>query len=32
VVPGPGDRILARISAGEGPVRAYTARAMKILE
>src|SRR6185437_2010330 len=32
VVPGPGDRILARISAGDGPLPAYTARAMKILE
>ncbi len=32
VVPGPGDRILARISAGDGPVPTYTARAMKILD
>ena len=32
VVPGPGDRILARIDAGEGPVPHYTARAMKILD
>jgi ribonuclease R len=32
VVPGPGDRILARIDAGDGPLPAYTARAMKILD
>jgi ribonuclease R len=32
VVPGPGDRILARIDAGEGEVPVYTARAMKILD
>jgi len=32
VVPGPGDRILARIDAGDGPVPHYTARAMKILD
>ncbi len=32
VAPGPGDRILARIDAGEGPVPHYTARAMKILD
>ncbi|HVX81001.1 MAG TPA: ribonuclease R [Devosiaceae bacterium] len=32
VVPGPGDRILARISAGEGPLPHYTARPIKILE
>jgi ribonuclease R len=32
VVPGPGDRILARIDAGEGPLPTYTARAMKILD
>ena len=32
VVPGPGDRILARIDAGEGDLPIYTARAMKILE
>jgi ribonuclease R len=32
VVPGPGDRILARIEAGDGPVPRYTARAMKILD
>ena len=32
VVPGPGDRILARIDGGDGPMPAYTARAMKILD
>src|SRR6185437_1321247 len=32
VVPGPGDRILARIDAGEGPLPTYTGRAMKILD
>lgn len=32
VVPGPGDRILARISHGEGIAPTYTARAMKILD
>jgi ribonuclease R len=32
VVPGPGDRILARIEAGDGPLPVYTARAMKILD
>ena len=32
VVPGPGDRILARIDAGEGPLPVYTARPMKILD
>jgi len=32
VVPAPGDRVLARIDAGDGPVPAYTARPMKILE
>ena len=32
VVPGPGDRILARIDRGEGAVPHYTARAMKILD
>jgi ribonuclease R len=32
VVPGPGDRILARIHAGDGPLPVYTARAMKILD
>ncbi len=32
VVPGPGDRILARIDAGEGELPHYTARAMKILD
>ncbi len=32
VVPGPGNRILARIERGEGPVPSYTARAMKILD
>jgi ribonuclease R len=32
VVAGPGDRILARIDAGDGPLPVYTARAMKILD
>ncbi|HQZ13111.1 MAG TPA: ribonuclease R, partial [Devosia sp.] len=32
VVPGPGDRILARIEQGDGRVPVYTARAMKILD
>lgn len=32
VVPGPGDRILARIERGGGTVPLYTARAMKILD
>jgi ribonuclease R len=32
VVPGPGDRILARIHAGEGTLPVYTAKAMKILD
>ncbi len=32
VVPAPGDRILARIDAGDGPVPVYTARPMKILD
>ena len=32
VVAGPGDRILARIEAGDGPLPVYTARAMKLLE
>jgi ribonuclease R len=32
VVPAPGDRILARIDAGEGLVPDYSARAMKILD
>lgn len=32
VAPAPGDRILARISAGDGEVPNYTARAMKILD
>ena len=32
VVPGPGDRILARIDAGDGPLPVYTAKAMKILD
>ena len=32
VVPGPGNRILARIERGEGPAPLYTARAMKILD
>ena len=32
VVPAPGDRILARIDAGDGPVPNYTAKAMKILD
>jgi len=31
-VPGPGDRILARIDAGTGALPHYTARAMKILD
>jgi ribonuclease R len=32
VAAGPGDRILARIDAGDGPVPRYTAKAMKILD
>ena len=32
VVPAPGDRVLARIDAGDGPVPSYTARPMKILD
>ncbi len=32
VAPAPGDRILARIDAGDGEVPHYTARAMKILD
>ncbi len=32
VVPAPGDRILARIDAGDGPLPTYTARPMKILD
>jgi ribonuclease R len=32
VVPGPGDRILARIEPAKGAVPHYTARAMKILD
>jgi len=32
VVAGPGDRILARITASDGPLPTYTARAMKILD
>ncbi|MHA6692341.1 ribonuclease R [Devosia sp. A449] len=32
VVPAPGDRILARIDAGDGEVPTYTAKAMKILD
>jgi ribonuclease R len=32
VVPGPGDRILARVDPGEGAIPRYTAKAMKILE
>ncbi len=32
VVPAPGDRILARIDPGEGPVARYTAKPMRILE
>lgn len=32
VAPAPGDRILARISAGDGDLPDYTARAMKILD
>ncbi len=32
VVPAPGDRILARIDAGDGPLPDYTAKPMKILD
>ncbi|MEQ1901749.1 MAG: ribonuclease R [Devosia sp.] len=32
VVPGPGDRILARIDPGDGPLPHYAAKAMKILD
>ncbi|WP_127753183.1 ribonuclease R [Devosia sp. 1566] len=32
VIPAPGDRILARIDAGDGEIPAYTARPMKILD
>ncbi len=32
IAPGPGDRILARVDAGDGVVPVYTARAMKILD
>ncbi|MEO6394551.1 MAG: ribonuclease R [Devosia sp.] len=32
VVPGPGDRILARIAAGDSPLPIYTAKPMKILD
>jgi len=32
VVPAPGDRILARIDAGDAEIPAYTAKAMKILD
>ena len=32
IVPAAGDRILARIDAGDGPVPAYTAKPMKILD
>jgi ribonuclease R len=32
VVPAPGDRILARIDPGDGPLPAYTAKPMKILD
>ncbi|UJW86105.1 ribonuclease R [Devosia sp. SL43] len=32
VVPAPGDRILARIDAGEADIPVYTAKAMKILD
>jgi ribonuclease R len=32
VVPAPGDRILARIDAGESDIPVYTAKAMKILD
>lgn len=32
VVPAPGDRILARIEAGDGPLPEYTAKPMKILD
>jgi len=32
VVPGPGDRVLARIDAGDGPLPSYTAKPLKILD
>jgi len=32
VVPAPGDRILARVDAGDGPLPVYTAKPMKILD
>jgi len=32
VAPAPGDRILARIDAGDGPLPVYTAKPMKILD
>ncbi len=32
VAPAPGDRILARIEAGDGPLPVYTAKPMKILD
>ena len=32
VVAGPGDRILARITVGDGPLPVYSAKAMKILD
>jgi ribonuclease R len=32
VVPAPGDRILARIDAGDGPLPVYTAKPMKVLD
>jgi ribonuclease R len=32
VVPAPGDRVLARIERGDGPVPSYTGRPMKILD
>jgi ribonuclease R len=32
VVPAPGDRILARIDAGDGPLPVYTAKPMKLLD
>ncbi|ODT80273.1 MAG: ribonuclease R [Pelagibacterium sp. SCN 64-44] len=32
IVPAPGDRILARIDAGEGPIPDYSAKPMKVLD
>jgi len=32
IVPAPGDRVLARISAGDGPLPDYTGKPMKILD